>query len=361
MRGGPDVPPMSVLDDPRALAVADPGGMMGAMLSLAAQCRDGYRAGREVPGLPAGDALDAIALCGMGGSGVSGNVIRALYRDRLIVPVDVVSGPVLPEFCGKDTLVVCSSYSGDTGETLALFEEAARRGCRLMAVCSGGEMARRADDLEVAVVPVPGGFQPRAALGYLLLGALGALEVMGVVPDLGEELDETVGILDRLAAELAPDRERERNEAKALAARALGRIPVIWGAEGLGAVAAARWKTEINENAKLPAFSSSVPELVHNEVVGWSEGMGEMFLVVALRHEGEHPGVAARFPVSLDIARSSGAATEEVWATGDGELARMMSLAMKGGVTSVYLGIARGVDPWPITAIDRVKQELEGV
>jgi glucose/mannose-6-phosphate isomerase len=351
---------MSLLDDTRALAASDPGRMLRAALSLPDHCREGYRLGRGLRGLPAGDAVESIALCGMGGSGISGDIVRALYRDRLFLPVDVVRGPELPEFCGKDTLVVCSSYSGNTAETLTLFEEAARRGCRLVAVCSGGVMARRATELDVAVVPVPQGFMPRAALGYLLLGALGALEAMGVVPDLGEELAASVAALERLAGELGPDKDRSRNEAKGLAAACMGRFPVIWGAEGLGHVAATRWKTEINENGKVPAFASSLPELDHNEVVGWSDGMGEMFLVIALRHEGEHGDVADRFPVSLSIAGAAGALSEEVWATGETELARVLSLCMKGSATSVYLGIARGVDPGPVAAIERVKRELEG-
>jgi glucose/mannose-6-phosphate isomerase len=289
-----------------------------------------------------------------------GDLIRTLYRDRLTFPVDVVRGPGLPAHCGKDTLVVCSSYSGGTVETLEAFEEAASRGCRLVAVTSGGVLADRAEALEVPVVAVPGRFpKPRAALGFLLLGTLGALEAMGVVPALEDELDEAMDVLERLAEELGPDRPLERNEAKYLATFLEGRSPVVWGAEGIGAAAATRWKTELNENAKVPAWSSSMPELNHNEVVGWSAGAGDPYAVVALRHEGEHPQAAARFAVSMEVAGGSGAATEEVWATGDGDLSRLLTLCMKGSATSVYLGVLRGVDPAPIEAIDRIKAAVE--
>src|SRR5436190_11989371 len=136
--------------------------MLDAVLGLAGQCRDGHAAGLGAADLPSGDGVTAVAVCGMGGSGVSGDVVRALYRDRLTLPVTVAKGPVLPAFCGKDTLVVVSSYSGDTAEALACFDEATHRGCRVMAVTSGGELGRRAADQRIAAVPVPPGFQPRA-------------------------------------------------------------------------------------------------------------------------------------------------------------------------------------------------------
>src|SRR5439155_6989514 len=120
-------------------------------------------------------------------------------------------------------------------------------------------------------------------------------------------------------------------------------------------VAAVRWRTELNENAKVPAFAASLPELDHNEIVGWVPGAGERFALIALRHEGEDPGIAARFPVSMDIAAESGMQSHEVFARGISPLARVMSLVVQGGATSVYLGIRRGFDPTPIDAIARLK------
>jgi glucose/mannose-6-phosphate isomerase len=138
------------------------------------------------------------------------------------------------------------------------------------------------------------------------------------------------------------------------------RVPVIWGAEGIGAVAAARWKTQMNENAKVPGFWSSMSELDHNEVVGWTAPHGERFFVVGLRHEGEHPELPPRFPLSFSIAQAAGAESEEVWARGSSALARLMTLIAVGDVTSVYLAIARGVDPTPVPVIDRLKAALAG-
>jgi glucose/mannose-6-phosphate isomerase len=138
------------------------------------------------------------------------------------------------------------------------------------------------------------------------------------------------------------------------------RYPVIWGADGIGAVAATRWRTQLAENAKVPAFASALPELNHNEVVGWSEGTGSSFFLVALRHQGEAADVAARFGVTVDVVSASGLEFDEVWAEGQSPLARLMWLCLLGDAVSVYLAFLRGVDPTPIEAIARIKAALEG-
>lgn len=349
---------MTDLDDPASLRAADPGGMLDLVVALPAQCRDGWERGSGTSGLPFGDGVSSIAFCGMGGSAVAGDVLRAVYAPRLGLPVIVVRSPELPEFCGPHTLVLVSSYSGNTAEALGCFEEAVERGCRVVAVTSGGELARLAAERGVARVEIPGSLMPRSALGYLALGALGALEAIGMIPPLAEDLDETIGAMDGLLAQAGPYVPAASNPAKALALRIGERVPVIWGAEGIGAVAATRWKTQCNENAKVPAFAAALPELDHNEVVGWSEGRGTGFFLVALRHDGEHPEVAARFPLSMEIARSSGLEGEEVWARGDSPLSRLLTLLLQGDLVSTYLGIARGVDPTPIEAIVRLKEAL---
>lgn len=346
------------LDDPESLRAGDPGGMLDAVAALPGQCREGWERGSGTPGLPSGDGVTCIAFCGMGGSAVAGDVVRALYADRLGIPVIVVRSPELPEFCGPHTLVLASTYSGDTAETLACFEEAVARGSRVVAVTSGGELARRARERAVATVEAPGSLMPRAALGHLAFGSLGALERIGLIPSLAEDLDDTIETMEALLALAGPGAPAASNPAKSLALRIGERVPVIWGAEGIGAVAAARWKTQCNENAKVPAFAAALPELDHNEIVGWSEGRGDGFVLVALRHEGEHPEVAARFPLSMEIARAAGVETVEVWGGGRSAASRLFTLVLHGDLVSTYLGIARGVDPTPIEAIVHLKEAL---
>jgi glucose/mannose-6-phosphate isomerase len=155
-----------------------------------------------------------------------------------------------------------------------------------------------------------------------------------------------------------PDVPAATSPSKRLALAIGDRVPVVWGADGIGAVAAERWKTQFNENAKVPAFAASMPELDHNEVVGWSPREGDGFAVVALRHEGVSADVAARFGPSIEIAAGSGALTHEVWAHGRSGLARLLTLVQAGDLVATYLGLARGVDPSPIEAIVRLKRTL---
>ncbi len=345
------------LDDAAALSRGDPSGMLGAVLRLPEDVRAGYELGRAAAGLPRAEGIDAVVVCGMGGSAISGDLLRAAWRGRLRLPLEVVRGPELPGHCGPRTLVVASSYSGDTSETLACAREAVRRGCRLLAVTSGGALAELGQEAGLALLRLPAGLlAPRAAVGYLTFAVVGALEAMGILPPAGEEVEETRRELAALLDRLGP--ARPGNPAKALAARLEGRVAVIWGAEGIGAAAALRWKADLNENAKVPAFASALPELDHNEVVGWSVGAGRGFFLVVLRHRGEHPDVAARFPLSIAVAREAGAEAEEVWASGRSDLARLFTLVAAGDLVSVYLALLRGVDPTPIEAVDRLKRAL---
>jgi glucose/mannose-6-phosphate isomerase len=346
------------LDDPAAVQGHDPGGMLTAVGQLASQCREGYTNGAAASALP--DLVDVrnVVCSGMGGSAVAGDVLRSVFRDRLGVPVEVNRSSELPAHAGPHSLVVASSYSGNTSETLAAFREATKRGCRSIVITSGGTIADEAADAGVPVVRVPAGYQPRAAVGWLAFSALGALETAGLLPPLADDVAEAAEEIDARAAACGPGVALADNPAKRLAEAIGERVPVIWGAEGIGAAAAARWKTQCNENGKVPAWWSSMSELDHNEVVGWTDPFGPSHTVIALRHEAEDPEIAARFPLSLQIAADAGAVTREIWATGRTALARLLSLVALGDFTSVYLGIRRGVDPTPVDVITRLKAAL---
>ncbi len=351
---------MTDLDDPQALRLADPQSMLEAVLDMPNDCRAAYDSARATEVLPSAEGVTSLTFCGMGGSAVSGDVVRSVFLERLGIPVEVNRSPVLPGHCGSQTLVVCSSYSGNTAETLAAFRAANERGCRVLVVTSGGTIADEAAELGVAIVRVPDGYQPRAALGHLGFASLGALEAMGILPQLRTDVDEAIAEVGAVVAAMGPDVPSADNAAKMLATKIGDRSPVIWGADGIGSVAAARWKTQMNENGKLPAFWSSMSELDHNEVVGWTAPFGERFFVVGLRHDGEDPQLPPRFPLSFDIVRAAGGEVEEVHARGASALARLMSLIIVGDLTSVYLAIGRGVDPTPVPVIERLKATLAG-
>jgi glucose/mannose-6-phosphate isomerase len=351
---------VSDLDDVRAVRAADPSGMLDAVAGLPAHVREAYANGRAVTDLPDLDGATAVVFCGMGGSAVAGDVLKGAFRDRLGLPVDVNRSPSLPEFAGPATLVVVSSYSGTTAETLSSFRQAAERGCRVIAVTSGGELGQECASRGFAAVHVPGGSQPRAAVGHLTFAALGALEAAGLLPPIGADVDEAGDELETLVEELGPEVPTKENPAKRLAVWLGDRVPVIWGGEGVPAVAAMRWKTQMNENGKVPAFASAMSELDHNEVVGWTSPFGGRFSVIGLRDDAELSGYAPRFPLSADIVREVGATYDEVRSRGRSSLARLFSLVIVGDFTSCYVALRRGVDPTPVAVIDRLKAALAG-
>ena len=350
---------MKGLDDVRAMRELDASDMLGTIAGLGADCRSAYDSARSLD-LPSAADVESVIVCGMGGSAMAGELLRAAFRDLIGVPVEVNRRSDLPAYAGAATLVVGSSYSGSTSETLAAFRDAVTRGCRLLAVTSGGTLGAEAVAAGAPVVSLPSGFQPRAALGHLGLSLIGALESMALLPPAGEDVEETIAELDRLAAQMTIDVQASSNPAKQLASLIGDRVPVIWGAEAVGEVAAMRWKTQMNENGKVPAFSASMSELDHNEVVGWTRPYGSTFTLIALRHDGEHPEVRARFPLSYQIARDAGVETEEVRAGGTSGLARLMGLILVGDFVSAYVGLRRGVDPTPVAVITRLKAALAG-
>jgi len=351
------MPPVD-LDDRAALERIDTSGMLATVGELGAHVAAGYAAGRAAGGLPSLEGVTSIVFCGMGGSAVAGDILKQTFRERLIAPVDVNRSPVLPAYAGPHTLVIVSSFSGETSETLSAAREAVARGCRMLAITSGGTLGELCADNGIAVAPVPAGFQPRAALGHLTFAMLGAIEAAGLLPVLGADVAETTATLAQSSAVLGPDVPVASNQAKDLASWIGDRAPVIWGAEGIGAAAAMRWKTQMNENGKAPGWHAAMSELDHNEVVGWTEPYGERHAIVALRSAHEHPEHAARFPLSADIARAAGAEVREVQAPALGPLASLLALIHVGDFTSCYVGLRRGVDPTPVEVITKLKAAL---
>jgi glucose/mannose-6-phosphate isomerase len=332
--------------------------MLGTVAALPDHVEAGYASGLATTGLPSLDGVTSVVFCGMGGSAVAGDVLRQTFRDRLSVPVDVNRTPLLPEYAGPHTLVIASSFSGQTSETLSAVEEAIVRGCRMLAITSGGRLGALCDEHAIARASVPAGFQPRAALGHLTFAMLGALEAAGLVPSIAADVEETLSSIRGLIAGMTPNVPTADNPAKELADWLGDRVPVVWGADGIGAVAAMRWKTQMNENGKVPAWHAAMSELDHNEVVGWVTPFGSMHAVIALRSDHEHREIAARFPLSLDIARGAGAEGREVTVPERGSLATLLSLVTIGDFASCYVGLRHGADPTPVEAIQGLKAAL---
>jgi glucose/mannose-6-phosphate isomerase len=350
------------LDDLASIDAGDPSGMLAAVEAWPDQWYEGLERGRAVAPseLPSAKGVDAVVVCGVGGSGIAGDVVRVTAAPRSQVPVVVVRGYELPAFVGHKTLVFCISYSGATDETLACFDAALKRGARIVAVSGAGELAERAAAAGVRVLAPVEGLLPRAAFPSLALAPLVVLERLGLTPGLGPELEKAQPFVAGLASELRRDVPESQNEAK-LIARALDGYAVhVWGTEGPLALAAERWKTQLNENAKLPASAAQIPELAHNEVVGYDPGHPNLdrTALVILAASTDDPRIERVRAAAAEVAASRTALITQVPVPGDGALERLVAAVLLGDFVSVYLALLRGVDPSSMEAITRIKQAL---
>jgi glucose/mannose-6-phosphate isomerase len=342
---------------PGAIDAVDSGEMVADVLDQPAQLTDAlWRV--ESAGIAPRDAPGGLIVCGMGGSGVGGDLAAAAIGPRATRPIRTIRDYAPDPWLGDDTLVLLSSYSGDTEEALACFDAAGAAGAPRVALTTGGELAERARAEDVPVIGVPAGLQPRAAVAYTTVGALECAALCGAAPVLRAEVEAASAVLSDLASQWGPEAPGD-SEAKVLAARLHGSLPVVYGA-GATAPVAVRWKTQFNENAKLPAFAAELPEADHNEICAW-EGAGHVapLLAVFLEDRDQHPRVSARIELTAEFVEASGAPSVRVATRGETALERVLSLVLLGDLVSVYLAVLGGTDPTPVEAIDRLKDRLD--
>ena len=333
-----------------------PGQIEQALARMAA---DPWIVPREWPG-GRGPAL--IAVGALGGSAIAADLTAGLGEDRLPHPLITVRGYTWPAFVTRDALAVLSSYSGETEETLALYREAGERGVPRVAMTTGGTLGAWCAGEGVPCATLPAGSPPRAALfaSWVTLTAL--LHAFGWLDDPAAGWREAAGVLRARNATLGPGVPLERNPAKRLAlALAGGRVFVYAGTELVGPVAT-RVRQQLNENAKMLGHSATVPELNHNEIVGWERPASEHgpVAVVLLRDAEDGPATRDRLSLTGEYVARQGASVHEVSSAGEGRPARLASLVQFGDYLSLYLALVNGVDPTSIASIDEFKRRLAG-
>jgi len=339
-----------------AIAQVDPSGQLEEVLGLPEHLRDAlWRVESAI--MNEWDTPGGLVVAGMGGSAIGGVLARAALGDHSSRPIFVTRAYGLPPWTTPDTTVLCASYSGNTEETLACYESAGALGAQRMVVTTGGRLAEMAREDGVPVIPLPGGFQPRAAVAYMTVAALEVAALCGSGPRLTSEIDVAASHTEQLVAEWGPDAP-EDSLAKEIARGLLGTAPVIAGA-GLTVPIAYRWKTQINENAKQPCFFHELPELDHNELVGW-EGAPDVgrFSAVFLDDCDAHPRVKARMELTERLIADSAAASFRLETRGETTVERVFSLVLLGDLVSIYLAALRGVDPGPVRLLEQLKAEL---
>jgi glucose/mannose-6-phosphate isomerase len=368
------------LDDPAALAAADPGEMLRQVASGAAQIRRAQLGSAEagVHRVAADGRPRAVVILGTGGSGVVGDVLAAVCGAGCPVPVVPVRGYRLPGWVGAADLVIAVSASGRTEETLELAAQAVRRGCRLLFIgAADSPLAALATQSRSPLVPVEPVGLPRAMLWGLTVPALLAVRALGLLELPDAVLEGAAARLEDIAHRCRPSSESFVNPAKQLAADLVGLLPLVWGSSELAGAAAYRLCCQFNENAKYPAVPGVLPEAAHNQVEalggffgsGRGGGADDFFRdrvddpetglhLLVLRDTEEHPQVARRRAASVELARSRGVAVTEIAAEGVHPLERIATMIAIGDYVTVYLAIALGFDPTAVAAIRELRARI---
>jgi glucose/mannose-6-phosphate isomerase len=370
------------LDEVRALEAADPEGMLPAIASGAAQVREAALLAREagVAALADDGRPRAVVVCGMGGSGIAGDLLSAVAGTACPVPVVTHRGYGLPAWVGAADLVIAVSCSGSTEDTLSATEEAARRGCRLLVVGAASSPLEALGARGRGVfVPVTQGRQPRATVWALSTPLVVAADALGLLAADADAIEATAVQLEQVALSCRPDADHFANPAKRLALELSGSLPVLWGTSPLAGVAAYRLACQLNENAKTPAVWGVLPEANHNQVVafdgpfaGAGRSVEDLFRdrvddegpemtrlrVVLLRDSEEHPQVTRRAAASEELADERGIGVSTVRADGASAFERVASLVAMGDWASAYLALLEGRDPSPVDAITALKSRI---
>ncbi len=333
-------------------------GMLDATRALPEQMRAALDAMGDVAQLPPTGGITSVVVLGMGGSGIAGDVLAAVAAPSCPVPVLVTKQYECPAFVGPDTLVLAVSFSGNTEETLAAARQALDAGARVVAVTAGGALGRLAREHGAPVVALDDSIpMPRAGIAALTVPMLVVPERLGLLEGATAQIEAAIAQLARRRAELAVDPTPVTG-----LARRIGRtLPIVYGGGPLGEVAAWRWKGQFNENPKVAAFANRLPELTHNEVCGWGQHgdvTRQVFTLVQLRHDHEHPQVARRVELVAEICDEVVADVIEVRAKGDGPLAQLFDLVLLGDLVSLQMAANEDVDPGPVPILDEIKLRL---
>lgn len=353
----------SVLDDIEKIRAADPGNMYNRVFDFPEQIKDGLKMARAWDVSP-GDFPDVrnIVLVGMGGSAIGGDLIRSYLQSALLVPFSIIRGYALPEYVDDETLVIASSYSGNTEETLAALDDALQRKALIAVLSTGGMMADVAELNGIPMLTLPSGMQPRAALAYSFVPLLVFFEKIGLVKGFSGDIAVAAEKLAARREKYIEDNPLISNPAKHIADAISGKIALIYGGPSFTGVVAQRWKGQICENGKNLAFANEFPECNHNELVGWTKAIVEPhaanLTVFMLRDADDHPKIRKRMNIVKAIIENCGATVQDVHSMGEKPLERMLSLIQLGDFASYYLAVLNGVDPTPVEVIEKLKKAL---
>lgn len=353
---------MSILNDVEKIRSTDPGNMYNAIFDMPEHMYEAVKIAQNWE-INKDDFIDIknIVVIGMGGSAIGGDLVRSYLSSKLLIPFNVVRHYTLPEYVDDETLVIASSYSGNTEETLAALDDAISRKAMIAAISTGGMMQDVCKFNEIPIAILPEGLQPRAALGYSFIPLLLFLEKIGLVKDAEAEAKALIDFLQKSRESFIEDVPDDKNQAKQLAEKIQGKIPIIYSGPTLTDTVGIRWKGQLCENSKNMAFANQFAEFNHNELVGWHELIDpykDKLIVIQLRDKDDHAGITKRMNIVQSIIEELGVEVVNIKAKGNSELERIFSLIQYGDFVSYYLAVLNGVDPSPVEVIQKLKKML---
>ena len=336
----------------------DKSNMRRLLAEFPGQISDAVRIGKSVKIPYTASDIDAIVITGLGGSAIGGDVLRSYLSKDLPIPLIVNRHYVLPEFVNSRTLVIVSSYSGNTEETLSAHHDAIKRRAKVLCISSDGETSALATKHGQPLITLPKGYPPRAALGYSFFPSLIALTKMKLVASKEKEINETISLLKKKSKVYSS--LTGSNRAMEIAIHLYTKLPIVYSSTDRFDVVNLRWRGQLAENAKVLAFGNVLPEMNHNELVGWKvlRRIMQDMAVIFLRDKGDHERVQIRMGITKEVVDQYASSVTEIHSEGTSLLARMFSLIYLGDWVSFYLSILNGVDPTPVKIIDYLKNEL---
>ena len=349
-----------LLDNLSELKKRDRGDMLGVLARFDQLMATALDRAAEVE-VARRDDVEAVVLLGLGGSAIGGDLVRAYLGRDLKVPFEVVRGYTIPGWVGRRTLALVSSYSGNTEETLAALQSVRSSGATIVCMTSGGELEKTATRDGQTCFLFPEGLPPRAALPYSFAALLRTLAGAGLISDRSSELRDSLAWVRQRLEVYGPQNPTRDNPAKTLATRLVGKIPVIYGSAGRLIHVARRWAAQISENAKELAYFSELPEMNHNEIVGWQHPAEILrrLIPVFLRDQQDHPRVQIRHEITREFLGSRTEPVLEYWSAGELWMERLWTLVLLGDFASVYLALLNREDPTPVETIESLKVRLK--